>query len=271
MAKHRIALGISYQGQAYSGWQIQSERATVQGAVEAALSQFITTPTQVICAGRTDTGVHAINQVVHLDTDASRSDNSWVRGVNAFLPPDIRIKWATEVAADFHARFDAKARTYIYILRNHPVASALLNGLVGWFHLPLDLKQMQAAATYLVGTHDFSSFRSSECQAHSPIRTIYDLSIRQQGHLFIFTVRGDGFLHHMVRNIVGSLVYVGKGKYQPEYMAEILAHRARKYAAPTFMADGLYLAHIAYPNHSGINHLMPELTLAESLNHLLNA
>ncbi|MDK7178311.1 tRNA pseudouridine(38-40) synthase TruA, partial [Micrococcus luteus] len=109
--------------------------------MEAALSQFITTPTQVICAGRTDTGVHAINQVVHLDTDASRSDNSWVRGVNAFLPPDIRIKWATEVAADFHARFDAKARTYIYILRNHPVASALLNGLVGWFHLPLDLKQ----------------------------------------------------------------------------------------------------------------------------------
>ncbi|MDO5667241.1 MAG: tRNA pseudouridine(38-40) synthase TruA [Alcaligenaceae bacterium] len=271
MAKHRIALGISYQGQQYSGWQIQSNRATVQGAVEAALGEFITTPTQVVCAGRTDTGVHAINQVAHLDTDATRSDNSWVRGVNAFLPPDIRIKWAKEVAPDFHARFDAEARTYVYILRCHPVQSAVLSGLVGWYHLPLDLVQMQEAAQHLLGEHDFSSFRSSECQAHSPIRTIHHLDIQQQGNLFVFSVKGDGFLHHMVRNIVGSLVYVGKGKYQAEYMRELLAHRQRKFAAPTFMADGLYLAHIHYPKNSGINDLIPELNVADSLSYLLDA
>lgn len=271
MAKHRIALGISYQGQAYSGWQIQNNRATVQGEVEAALSKFLTTPIQVVCAGRTDTGVHAINQVVHLDTDATRSDNSWVRGVNTFLPPDIRIKWAKEVAPDFHARFDAQARTYVYILRSHAVASAVLAGLVGWYHMPLDLKQMQEAAKYLLGEHDFSSFRSSECQAHSPVRTIYHLNIQKQGNLFIFSVTGDGFLHHMVRNIVGSLVYVGKGKYKPEYMTELLAHRQRKFAAPTFMADGLYLAHIAYPENSGISNLIPELDVADSLRYVLDA
>lgn len=271
MAKHRIALGISYQGQNYSGWQIQAERATVQGIVEAAVSRFITTPTQVVCAGRTDTGVHAVNQVVHLDTEATRSDQSWVRGVNSFLPPDIRVKWAKEVAADFHARFDAQARTYLYVLRNHAVHSAIFEGLVGWYHLPLDLEQMQEAAQCLLGQHDFSSFRSSECQAHSPIRTIYHLDIQKQGNLFIFSVKGDGFLHHMVRNIVGSLVYVGKGKYKPEYLTELLAHRQRKFAAPTFMADGLYLAHIEYPKNSGINDLIPECTVADSLSYLLDA
>ena len=271
MAKHRIALGISYQGQAYSGWQVQSNQSTIQEAVETALTKFITEPTQVVSAGRTDTGVHAINQVVHLDTDATRSDNSWVRGVNSFLPPDIRIKWAKEVAPDFHARFDAQARTYVYILRNHAVQSAVLKGLVGWYHMPLNLEKMQEAAQLLLGEHDFSSFRSSECQAHSPVRTIHHLHIQKQGNLFIFSVKGDGFLHHMVRNIVGSLVYVGKGKHEPTYMTELLAHRQRKYAAPTFMADGLYLAHIDYPKKSGINELMPEVDVADSLSYLLNA
>ncbi|CAM5209158.1 tRNA pseudouridine(38-40) synthase TruA [Oligella ureolytica] len=271
MAKHRIALGISYQGQNYFGWQVQTDRPTVQAQVEKALSQFITVPTQVVCAGRTDTGVHAVNQIVHLDTDATRSDNSWVRGVNSFLPPDIRIKWAKEVAADFHARFDAEERTYLYVLRNHPVHSAILQGLVGWFHLPLDLQKMQEAANYLVGTHDFTSFRSSECQAHSPIRTIHHLTVQKQGNLFVFSIKGNAFLHHMVRNIVGCLVYVGKGKYKPEYMAELLELRDRKYAAPTFMADGLYLSHIHYPTKTGINELIPEVDVADSLSVILNA
>ena len=271
MAKHRIALGISYQGQLYSGWQVQKVQPTVQAEVEVALSKFITVPTQVVCAGRTDTGVHAINQVVHLDTDATRSDSSWVRGVNSFLPPDIRIKWAKEVDADFHARFDAELRSYLYVLRCHPVHSAILKGLVGWFHLPLDLQKMQEAANHLIGEHDFSSFRSSECQAHSPIRTIHHLQIKKQGNLFIFSVKGNAFLHHMVRNIIGSLVYVGKGKYQPDYMVELLELRDRKYAAPTFMADGLYLAHIDYPKKSGINELIPELDMADSLSYLLDA
>lgn len=271
MAKHRIALGISYQGQAYSGWQIQVDRPTVQAQVEAALSQFVTVPTQVVCAGRTDTGVHAVNQIVHLDTDATRSDNSWVRGVNSFLPVDIRIKWAKEVDADFHARFDAEERTYLYVLRSHPVQSAILHGLVGWYHLPLDLELMQEAANHLVGEHDFTSFRSSECQAHSPIRTIHQLQIKKQGNLFVFSVKGNAFLHHMVRNIIGSLVYVGKGKYKPEYMLELLERRDRKYAAPTFMADGLYLSHIHYPKKSGINELIPELDIADSLSSILDA
>ncbi|NLJ51257.1 MAG: tRNA pseudouridine(38-40) synthase TruA [Alcaligenaceae bacterium] len=271
MAKHRIALGISYQGQAYSGWQAQTDRATVQTAVESALSKFITVPTQVVCAGRTDTGVHAIHQVVHLDTDASRSDNSWVRGVNSFLPPDIRIKWAREVTSDFHARFDAEARTYIYVLRCHPVHSAILEGLVGWYHLPLSLELMQEAATHLVGVHDFSSFRSAECQAHSPIRTINYLDIKKQGNLFVFSIQGNAFLHHMVRNIIGSLVYVGKGKHKPEFMAELLELKDRKFAAPTFMAAGLYLAHIHYPEKSGINDLIPELAVTDSLSFILDA
>lgn len=271
MAKHRVVLGISYQGQNYYGWQVQVDRATVQAEVEAAVSQFITTPTQVVCAGRTDTGVHAINQVVHLDTDATRSENSWVRGVNSFLPPDVRIKWAKHVAPDFHARFDAEERTYLYVLRNHPVHSAILKGLVGWFHLPLDLEHMREAAQYLVGQHDFTSFRSSECQAHSPIRTIHHLHIRKQGNLFIFSIKGNAFLHHMVRNIIGSLVYVGKGKYRAEYMSELLALRDRKYAAPTFMADGLYLSHIHYPEKSGINELIPELDMDDGLSYVLDA
>lgn len=271
MAKHRIALGISYQGQNYFGWQVQADRPTVQAEVEKALSQFITVPTQVVCAGRTDTGVHAINQIVHLDTDATRSDNSWVRGVNSFLPADIRIKWAKEVDPEFHARFDAEERTYLYVLRNHSVHSAILQGLVGWFHSPLDLEQMQEAANYLVGTHDFTSFRSSECQAHSPIRTIQHLHIQQQGNLLVFSIKGNAFLHHMVRNIIGCLVYVGKGKYQPNYMAKLLELRDRKYAAPTFMADGLYLSHIRYPKKSGINDLIPELDMTDSLSYLLNA
>lgn len=271
MAKHRIALGISYQGQAYSGWQAQSDRATVQTTVEAALEQFITVATPITCAGRTDAGVHAINQVVHLDTDATRSQNSWVRGVNSFLPPDIRIKWAKEVSADFHARFDAEERTYLYVLRSAPVHSALLQGLVGWFHLPLSLERMQAAAEHFLGEHDFSSFRSSECQAHSPIRTINSFQIEQQGNLFVFTIKGNGFLHHMIRNLVGTLVYVGKGKFEPGFMPELLARRARQYGAPTFMADGLYLAHIRYAEHTGINDIMPEFNTQKSLDFLLDA
>lgn len=271
MAKQRIALGVSYQGRAYSGWQIQQDRSTVQATVEEAVSQFITAPTRVVCAGRTDTGVHAINQVVHLDTEVSRSDNSWLRGINSFLPADVRIKWAKQVDNDFHARFCAGSRTYFYILRCHRVHSAILEGLVGWFHLPLSLEQMQEAANHLVGEHDFTSFRSSECQAHSPIRIIEHLEIQQQGNLFVFSIKGNAFLHHMVRNIIGSLVYVGKGNYKPDYMLELLARRDRKYAAPTFMADGLYLAHIHYPEYKAINDLIPEFNINDCLSYVLDA
>ncbi|HEX9391591.1 MAG TPA: tRNA pseudouridine(38-40) synthase TruA [Usitatibacteraceae bacterium] len=242
----RIALGIEYKGSGFCGWQSQASGCGVQDYVEAALTAFLGEPAAVVCAGRTDTGVHALAQVLHLDTGIMRDEVSWVRGTNAGLPAAVRIIWAKPVDDAFHARFSARSRTYRYLLLNTPVDNALLQGLAGWFHAPLDAKLMQQAADMLIGEHDFSSFRAAECQAKTPVKTLYEASVFRQREHLMFTFRGNAFLHHMVRNIVGSLVYVGAGRQAPEEFRDIFASRDRKRAAPTFAADGLYLSAIEY-------------------------
>jgi tRNA pseudouridine38-40 synthase len=222
----------------------------VQDKLEVALTKFTRCETTTICAGRTDAGVHAIEQVVHFDSAIEREMFSWVRGVNAFLPSSIAVRWACEanpdLPADFHARFSAIARTYYYVLYNHPVRSPHLHGKAGWAFRPLALEPMRMAAGYLQGTHDFSAFRSSECQAKSPVRIMHDIFIEQHGELIVITLHANAFLHHMVRNIVGALVSVGNGTHSPLWLSDVLQSRDRTRAAPTFMPDGLYLAKIEY-------------------------
>jgi tRNA pseudouridine38-40 synthase len=244
-------------GTAWNGYQKQPCRHTVQDQLEIALEKFATVPLATTCAGRTDAGVHAIEQVVHFDTDLSRPVQSWVRGVNAFLPDSIVVRWAAELPAapegeEFHARFSARSRTYHYVLYNHPTPSALLAGRAGWAFRPLDVEAMRVAARHLIGTHDFSAFRAASCQARTPVKQMHELAIEQRGDLIVFTLRASAFLHHMVRNIVGSLVYVGLGRHEPGWMAEVLASRSRDVAAPTFMPDGLYLAKIDYDPKWGL-------------------
>lgn len=243
----RIALGLAYDGSPWQGWQTQPGGCTVQDRLEAALASFLAQPVATVCAGRTDTGVHALEQVVHLDSPVERRMESWTRGLNAFLPPTIRVQWARQVADDFHARFSARSRSYVYLLRSHRVASPILHGKAGWIHRPLALESMRQAATYLLGEHDFSAFRSSECQAASPVRSLERLDIVQQGDFFIFSFQANAFLHHMVRNLMGALVEVGKGKYEPDWVVGLLAQRDRRKAPATFSAAGLYLVRVHYP------------------------
>lgn len=247
-----MALGVEYDGSRFCGWQTQPEGCAVQDAFERALCEIADTPVATICAGRTDAGVHALAQVVHFDTDARRPASAWVRGVNALLPPPCAVTWAREVAEDFHARYSAVSRSYRYILLNDPVRPAAAHARVGWFHLPLDLEKMRNAARLLIGEHDFSAFRSAECQARSPVRTVKRLDLVRSGTYVVFDVQANAFLHHMVRNIVGCLVYVGKSKFPPEWLGELLAGRDRTRAAPTFAAAGLYLAQVEYGTHWGL-------------------
>jgi tRNA pseudouridine38-40 synthase len=218
----------------------------VQDALEPALAEIAGTPINTTCAGRTDSGVHARGQVVHFDTEASRPASAWTRGVNAHLPDAVAVLWAQEVGGEFHARYSARSRTYVYRLLNRAVRPALDAPYIGWFHLPLDLDAMREAAQLFVGEHDFSAFRSSECQARSPVRTIHELSVSRERDTFSFVIRANAFLHHMVRNIVGTLVYVGKGKHPPEWVREILLSRNRSSAAPTFGPEGLVLEKVEY-------------------------
>jgi tRNA pseudouridine38-40 synthase len=246
----RIVLGVQYDGMHWHGWQTQPDGHTVQDRLEIALNKFTQSSIGTTCAGRTDAGVHALEQIVHFDTVLSRENFSWIRGLNAFLPASIAVRWAHEVPRDpdgeFHARFSARARTYHYVVYNHPVRSPLLAGKAGWVFRPLDVDAMRVAANYLVGTHDFSAFRAAECQAKTPVKTMYDIGIERRRDLIIFTLRASAFLHHMVRNIVGSLIVIGSGNQAPEWIAHILEQRNRSLAAPTFMPDGLYLAKIDY-------------------------
>jgi tRNA pseudouridine38-40 synthase len=242
----RIALGLEYDGTPFLGWQSQPDGRTVQDTLEAAVSAIAGEPVRVVCAGRTDTGVHACAQVVHFDTLVERPDSAWIKGVNTQLPREIAVLWAARVSGDFHARFSAQRRRYDYFLLNRPMRSALESARMGWFHLPLDILAMRAGAAHLIGERDFSAFRSSECQAKSPVRHISRLDIAQRGDVLQFTLEANGFLHHMVRNIVGTLVYIGKGKHAPDWVPELLASRTRAFAAPTFSPHGLYLSQIDY-------------------------
>jgi tRNA pseudouridine38-40 synthase len=248
----RIALGVEYDGRSFNGWQSQPDGRAVQDALQRALSQVACEPVSVIAAGRTDTGVHALEQVVHFDTEATRPLTAWVRGANALLPESVAVRWAHAVPDEFHARFSAHGRSYRYLLVNRSTRPAIQAGKAGWFHAPLDVAAMQAAAQYLVGEYDFSAFRAAECQAKSPVKHLRQLDIRREGDMIVFDLAANAFLHHMVRNIVGCLVYVGKGKHPPEWMRKILESRNRKLAAPTFAPDGLYLRRISYEAKWGL-------------------
>lgn len=248
----RIALGVEYDGSAFAGWQSQAHGNTVQDVLEAALAAIAGRSVRVSCAGRTDAGVHALAQVVHFDIDVARPDSAWVRGANSHLPPQVAVRWARPVADDFHARFCALSRSYRYLLLNRPVRPALHQGRVGWFHHALDVEAMREAARTLIGEHDFSAFRAAECQAKSPVKVCHRADIARDGDLLIFDFRANAFLHHMVRNLVGSLVYVGKGNHPPGWIAELLAGRDRKLAAPTFDPAGLYFAGVEYACEWGL-------------------
>jgi tRNA pseudouridine38-40 synthase len=258
----RIALGLQYEGTPWQGWQTQPHRQTVQDTLESALEKFCLQPLPTTCAGRTDAGVHATGQVVHFDTEASRELFSWVRGVNAFLPESVAVRWAAEVQGGddgFHARFSATARTYHYVIYNHAVRSPLWSARAGWVFRPLDAEAMMQAAQHLLGEHDFSAFRAAECQAQSPVRTMHAIQVKRQGELLVVTLRANAFLHHMVRNIVGSLIQVGSGNRPGDWIAELLASRNRELAAPTFSPDGLYLAKVDYDARWGLPEVQDSL------------
>jgi len=244
----RLALGLSYRGTDYHGWQSQPDGRTLQDRVEAALGEFAATAVRTVCAGRTDSGVHALNQVLHFDAPVQREAFSWVRGTNRYLERDIALQWCQPVAADFHARRSALGRRYRYLLLQSAVRPALEQGLCGWSFKPLDGEAMRAAAALLIGEHDFSSFRAAECQALSPVKTMRGIRIEQRGAYWRFDFDASAFLHHMVRNLMGSLVHIGVGNQPPEWLRELLAGRDRTRAAPTFDAAGLYLTHIRYPS-----------------------
>ncbi len=243
----RIAVALEYDGRGFCGWQSQPRACGIQDVLEGAVAAIAGCSVPVAAAGRTDAGVHASFQVAHFDAPQPRPLTAWVRGVNSHLPAGVAVLWAKEMGADFHARFSVTERGYRYLLFNHPVRPGLLNGRVGWHHRPLDLASMRAAAAHLLGRHDFSAFRAAECQAKSPLKELRRADLHRQGDYLIFDFRADGFLHHMVRNLVGCLVHVGAGAAPPDWVAQVLAARDRTLAAPTFMADGLYLCHIQYP------------------------
>lgn len=248
----RIALGVAYDGAHFCGWQSQPNKCGVQDALELAIASIAQHEARVHVAGRTDTGVHGLGQVVHFDTETKRPNSAWVRGVNAHLPATVRVEWAQVVDNEFHARFSAHARSYQYLLYNAPVASALMSMKAGWFHLPLSVDAMAEAAKYLVGEHDFSAFRASECQAKSPIKHLYVANVKARGQYIIFEFTGNAFVQHQVRNMIGALVYVGKGVHTPQYLQELLLKKDRTISPPTFSPAGLYLTHVKYDEKWGL-------------------
>lgn len=245
----RYVLGIEYDGSQYCGWQRQAHSASVQQPLEEALSKIANEKITVVCAGRTDTGVHATNQVIHFDTDQIRKDSAWTLGVNTHLPDTISVKWVRLVEDDFHARFSATARRYRYIIYNNPLRSAILSTGITFNYNELDDVVMHQAAQYLVGRHDFTSYRTVHCQSHSPIRTLYHCNVTRKGSYIIIDVRGNAFLHHMVRNIAGSLMRVGAGLESPEWIKEVLEAKNRCLAGMTASAAGLYFVEVEYPEH----------------------
>ena len=252
----RIALGISYSGSAYEGWQSQLSGKTVQDKVELALSKFAVQPIRVMCAGRTDAGVHALMQVAHFDTLLLREMASWVRGTNTFLPSDIAVQWAQAVPHDFHSRASAVMRRYAYVVLESPVRPSVETGRVGWVYRALDGSAMQRAASDLIGEHDFSSFRAAQCQANSPVKTIHRIDISQRtganSRYWRFEFEANAFLHHMIRNIMGCLLAIGQGAQPSTWLAEVLAARRRDAAAPTFSPHGLYFLGPLYDARYGL-------------------
>jgi tRNA pseudouridine38-40 synthase len=243
----RIVAGVEYDGSAFSGWQLQQDTPSVQAELEAALGSVADVPLRVVAAGRTDAGVHARCLAVHFDTEVQRSSRAWLLGTNTRLPPSIALRWVREVPGHFHARYSAIARSYRYVILNRLSRPALANSRVTFIHRPLKLAPMQAAATALVGEHDFSAFRSVHCQARSPVRRMQSIELVQRGEYIIAEVTANAFLHHMVRNIMGLLIDVGEGRLPVERAAELLALKDRRQAPATAPAAGLYLWRVHYP------------------------
>lgn len=251
----RVVLGVEYCGSGFSGWQyLGADRhvRTVQDCLQQALASVAAEPVQVICAGRTDAGVHACGQVVHFDTGARRSARGWMLGANSALPPDVSVAWAQETGADFHARYSATGRLYRYFILNSTARSGALAGRVAWHHWPLDHACMQAAADTLIGEHDFSAYRSSECQSKSTLRHLRQLRVRRDGDFIVIDAEANAFLHHMVRNLVGVLLAIGAGKQEVAWAREVLDGRDRRLGGVTAPAAGLYLCRVDYPAHFGI-------------------
>ena len=248
----RIALGIEYDGSAFAGWQWQPDKRTVQTAVDRAVSKVADEPIRVVCAGRTDAGVHALEQVAHFDTQVRRKPYSWLMGTNTELPEDVRVLWAREVGEDFHARYSAIARYYRYAILNRPTKSALSRHQLTWHYPPLDIEPMREAARHLVGEHDFSSFRAQGCQSKSPNRYMHFIHVHREGDRVVIELCANAFLHHMVRNIAGVLMEIGSGRESPEWAERVLFARDRARGGVTAPADGLYLGGVCYPERFGI-------------------
>ncbi|WP_417665580.1 tRNA pseudouridine(38-40) synthase TruA [Pseudidiomarina sp.] len=248
MSSTRIALGIEYDGSQYFGWQRQREVVCVQEVLERALTKVANHPVEVTCAGRTDAGVHATGQVVHFDTANERAMPAWTMGVNSNLPDSVAVRWASEVPSDFSARFSATGRRYRYIIANQKMRPGILGRGLSHYHQPLDAQRMHNAAQHLLGEHDFSAFRAAQCQSHSPNRCVTRIDVSRQGDFVVVDIAANAFLHHMVRNIVGSLLEVGKGEQPQDWLATLLNGRDRKLAAATAKAEGLYLVQVDYPS-----------------------
>lgn len=255
--RRRFALGVEYDGRGFLGWERQRQEPTLQGCLERALSRVADEAVTTVCAGRTDAGVHAAQQVVHFDTGARRSPRSWLHGANANLPAGVSVTWVRAVAPDFHARRSARGRRYRYLLLNRSVRPGLLHARVGWEYRPLDAARMQEGGHYLLGEHDFSALRAAGCQARSPVRTVHWVEVERRGELIVFDVCANAFLQHMVRNIVGTLIIVGRAEREPGWVAEVLAGRDRRRAGPTVASGGLYLLDVEYPPAHGIPRVSP--------------
>ena len=246
---YTLAIAIEFLGTHYHGWQRQREVMGVQQAVETAISKVANEPVEVIAAGRTDASVHASNMIAHFVTHAYRLPHNWLRGVNSLLPDDIALRWVQPMPDDFHARFSAIARRYRYITLNQLQRPAILNHQVTHIHDPLDLTAMQLAAADIVGTHNFSSYRAAACQSNQPVRNVSHAKLFQHGQFIVFDIQADGFLHHMVRNLMGTLFAIGRHDLQPVDFLNILAKKDRTIAPPTASGDGLYFINAYYPEH----------------------
>lgn len=248
----RVALGVEYDGSRYHGWQAQPGLHTVQQVLEQALSQVADTEISVICAGRTDTGVHATNQIVHFDCENERTIRAWIHGANSYLPKDVCVRYGRETNDEFHARYSATSRRYRYVIFNAPIRPALSRGNVTWHYRPLDHKLMAKAGQFLLGENDFTSFRSVECQSHTPMRNVMKVDVVRHHDLVIIDITANAFLHHMVRNIAGVLMAVGSARQPVEWVQEVLLARDRKLGAETAPPYGLYLVDVCYPEQFAI-------------------
>lgn len=245
----RIAMGVEYDGSSFHGWQLQKSGVdTVQGRLETAVSAVAAEPIRIYCAGRTDAGVHGLGQVVHFDTSAIRSERNWLLGTNVNLPDEVNINWVKPVADDFHARFSATSRSYRYVILNRSSRSAIWRNRAVWVHHLLDEKLMHIAAQGLLGTHDFSSYRAIGCQAKSPVRTITRLEVSREADRVIIEISANAFLHHMVRNIAGVLMAIGKGEQPIDWSRQVLEHRDRTLGGVTAPPQGLFLVDVGYPD-----------------------